>query len=825
MTGQRNRCFYYSCGLVVLTVFIALFTSNTMATESVLASQVAIPDAVRAAFQGGLSLPVTVNTSGDNATTQDDNIAIGLATIALQGDNFNLVDINVEGGKGPYKVVLSATAKAQLLTAKGKALSSSGWLVVSPDIKLHLNPLTMHLELVVSRTFFGVTTQQRETLLPTSTVRDMTSLLQYDLNAYTSRYQGVNSQSAYLNFQSQSALGEHHLDVEGAVLAGDEQSIDLNKAMYEYDANGHRLAAGMLDSWSMQALGNVSTLNSSRIYGLSYGNASQSVKVDGSQSLSPIVVYFPSAGEARIFRDDRLLSVQRVSMGNHQLDTARLPSGVYDVRVDVVVGGRVISSRLHHVNKMGASQKYGDGLGWQIWGGVIENRPYHATGDEPREDGFTPIGGVSLASYWKDINWNLSLYQTDYRSVEEGLATWQATNELRFDLQNLYSSDTSDQWMARVSYDLPDGLGSVWGYRQRGTDGDKLPFYAQSYDSAGLSLNLGYWVDYAGSLNVSYEEDKRQHQQYVRTDYNQMVYSGRYGSAQLQLGMTGSDFSGSDQQYYATLNFSLPWSADFQIGLSQQGAQRELDLQAGKSFDGGFINYAGANVSTVMLDGVQNTNYGAFADYAGRYGQGTLSYNGSQGSSSLSLSNHGAFALTHSGIAAGSGSGDAALIVDMPEIKTGDLEVVMDNQAYPLSSGRNLIPVTAYNTYQVNVRSSELAASSYQIASSDQQEYTLYPGNVGVVKPEIKQMVTVFGQLIDSRGQPLMHAKINNHIGITTSDENGNFAVDVDKHHPQVIVQLADNHKFEVNMNLKNDDGTKWLGTVQWFGKDIRLEG
>lgn len=823
MIGQCNR---YLCGqhrLSLLALSIVIFAPSVIANELTAVTQVAIPSAVRDAFQGGLSLPVALKTEGDVAG--DENVVIGYATVALKNDDFVVLNISAETGQAPYNIVLSDEAKAQLLTAKGKTLSKAGWLQVSPDIQLHLDPLTMHLELVVSRSFFGVKPQQRETLLPSATVQEFTSLLQYDLNAYTSRYQGTSSQSAYLNFQSQSALGEHHLDVEGAVLAGDVQSVELNKAMYERDVEGHRFAAGMLDSWSMQELGNLSTLNGSRIYGFSYGNASHSMKVDGSQSLSPIVVYFPSAGEARIFRDDRLLSMQRVSMGNHQLDTSRLPSGVYDVRVDVVIGGRVISSRLYHVNKMGASQQYGDGLGWQLWGGVFDSSPHYSMLGEQQDEGLTPIGGVSLASYWRDINWNLSLYQTDHSSVEEGLATWQVTNELRFDLQNLYSSDASDQWMARVSYDLPDGMGSVWGYRQRGQDGDKLPFYSQSYDSAGLSLNLGYWVDNAGSLNISYEEDKRQHQQYVRTDYNQMVYSGRYGSAQLQLGMTGSDFSGSDQQYYATLNFSLPLSADFQLGYSQQGAQRELDLQVGKSFEDSFVNYAGANVSTVMLDGEQNSNYGAFADYAGRYGQGTLSFNGSRGSSSLSLSNHGAFALTPSGIAAGSGSGDAALIVDMPEIKTGDLEVVMDNQAYPLASGRNLIPVAAYNTYQVNVRSSELADSSYQIAGSDRQQYTLYPGNVGEVTPEIKQMVTVFGQLIDSRGLPLIHARINNHIGITTSDENGNFAVDVDKHHPQVTVQLADNHQFEVNMNLSGDEGTKWLGTVQWSGKDIHFEG
>lgn len=828
MIGQYNKGMYCSRIITGLVLSITFYAATVCASESMLDSRLAIPDAVKEAFYNGLSLPITIKTTANSnvkQNSQEQNITIGVANIALKNNKFILQAITVDGGQIPHKVVLSNTAKSQLMMAKGKELSNNGWLVVSPDIKLHLEPLTMHLELVVERSFFGITSQHRDSVLPVSVVRDFTSLLDYDLNAYTSSYQGVSSQSSNLTFQSQSAIGEHHLDIEGTAINGDESLYSLNKAMYEHDSNGYRFAAGMIDSWSMQSISNVSTLGNGKIYGLSYGNASRSLKVDDSQSLTPIIVYFPSAGEARIFRNERLLSVQRVAMGNQQLDTEHLPSGVYDVRVDVVIGGQVSSSRIFHVNKVRGNNKYGDSMGWQFWGGVLENGTNNFSLDGQQDDALTPIGGVSLTSYWHDINWNMSLYQTGDVSVEEGLATWQLSDVLRFDLQNLYSSDSSNQWSVRGSYDLPSSLGAAWFYRQRGSNGNKLPFYAQSYDSAGMSLNISNWINSAGTLNISYEKESENNTQYVRADYNQMIYSGRFGSAQLQLGMTGSDFSGADQQYYASINFSLPLNADFQIGLSQQGAQRELDLQIGKSFENSFITYAGANTSTVMYAGEQSSNYSAYADYSGRYGQGSLSYNGSQGSSSISVSNHGAFALTNTGLASGNGTGDAALVVDMPDIKTGDLEVVLNEQVYPLASGRNLISLPAYDSYRLNVRSSELADSSYQIADNDQPLLTLYPGNVAEINPDIKQMVTVFGQLVDGKGTPLRYARINNHIGITTSDENGNFAVDVDKHHPQVIVQLRDEQKFEVVMNLNHDDATKWLGQVQWSGGDIYLGG
>lgn len=776
-------------------------------------AEVSIPDTVKMAFISGLSLPVTLKNV-DNKQEDNQAIVLGDVTVTLINDLFVISDVNIEGSQVPYKLCLSQEAMDALQSIKGKSLTKNGQLQVSPDIQLYMNTLTMNLELLVDEKFFGVEKISRDIILPEPTVHNFSSLFQYDLNAYQTHVDGVDSNSAYLNFQSQSAIGANHLALEGTISSGDgnEQTVALNKAMYELDANGKRVAAGMLDSWSMQELGSISTLNSSRIYGVSYGNTSQTIKVNSSQAINPIVAYFPSAGEARIFRENQLLSIQRVSMGTHELDTSGLPSGMYDVRVDVVVGGRVVSSRVQHINKISESQQYPDGLVWQLWGGRTENSSYYSSIDSQENSGLGSIFGVSLASNWLDVNWKLSLYKNNQTTVEEGQANWQLSNGLRFDLQNLSSSDASKQWMTRVSYDLPDSIGSVWASRQRGTDGNKLPFYSQSYDSAGVSLNLGSWVNNAGSLNISVEDDEKLNSQYVRTDYDQMIYSGHYGSAQLQVGMVGSDFYSGEKQYYATLNFSLPLSTDFQLGLSQQGNQRELDLQVGKSFEDSLVNYAAASVSTTMVDGQQSSRLGAYLDYAGRYGQGAISIDGSNGSTSVSLANHGVFSLTGNGVAAGSGAGDAALVIDVPDIKTGDLEAILDDQVYPLSSGRNLVSVPSYNTYKVSVRNNRDSDNSYEITQGV-ENYTLYPGNVGEINPSVKQMITVFGHLVDDSGQPLANAKINNHIGITTSDDNGDFAVDVEKLHPVIEVKTK-TKKFNVSMNFDGAGSTMWLGDV-----------
>ncbi|MCP5756758.1 TcfC E-set like domain-containing protein, partial [Klebsiella pneumoniae] len=87
-------------------------------------------------------------------------------------------------------------------------------------------------------------------------------------------------------------------------------------------------------------------------------------------SATPVVAFLPAAGEVHLMRDGRLLSVQNFVMGNHEVDTRGLPYGIYDVDVEVIVNGRVVSKRTQRVNKLFTRGRgAGAPLAWQIWGG------------------------------------------------------------------------------------------------------------------------------------------------------------------------------------------------------------------------------------------------------------------------------------------------------------------------------------------------------------------------------------------------------------------------------------------------------------------------
>ncbi len=90
---------------------------------------------------------------------------------------------------------------------------------------------------------------------------------------------------------------------------------------------------GMVDTWNLQSIASMSALNSSRIYGVSYGNKSSSQTQDNTLALVPVTVFLPAAGEVHVYRDGKLLSIQNFSMGSYELDTSRLPFGIYNVDI------------------------------------------------------------------------------------------------------------------------------------------------------------------------------------------------------------------------------------------------------------------------------------------------------------------------------------------------------------------------------------------------------------------------------------------------------------------------------------------------------------
>ena len=129
----------------------------------------------------------------------------------------------------------------------------------------------------------------------------------------------------------------------------------------------------------------------------------------------------------------------------------------------------------------------------------------------------------------------------------------------------------------------------------------------------------------------------------------------------------------------------------------------------------------------------------------------------------------------------------------------GQISARVNGRIFPLSGKRNYLPLSPYGRYEVELQ-------------------PLYPGNVAVIEPEVKQMVPVSGRIRAEDGTLLANARINNHIGRTRTDENGEFVMDVDKKYPTIDFSYGGNKTCEVALELSQARGAVWVGDVVCSG-------
>ncbi|EER9172176.1 hypothetical protein FZ563_002392 [Escherichia coli] len=168
--------------------------------------------------------------------------------------------------------------------------------------------------------------------------------------------------------------------------------------------------------------------------------------------------------------------------------------------------------------------------------------------------------------------------------------------------------------------------------------------------------------------------------------------------------------------------------------------------------------------------------------------------------------------------ASGRTDGNAGVIFNTGLEDDGQISAKINGRIFPLNGKRNYLPLSPYGRYEVELQNSKNSLDSYDIVSGRKSHLTLYPGNVAVIEPEVKQMVTVSGRIRAEDGTLLANARINNHIGRTRTDENGEFVMDVDKKYPTIDFRYSGNKTCEVALELNQARGAVWVGDVVCSG-------
>jgi Mat/Ecp fimbriae outer membrane usher protein len=805
---------------------VALLPAQTaMAAGLTQIDGVLIPQAFSQALREGMSIPLLLHYEKNKGIKDDQRI--GHALLFLDAQGVKIRQITLEDNEGGARLTEDTIRQIEALNNVG--FNPQQRIELTENAWLALNFRQLNLQLVVKESAIGTVLRARSNDIGASSVDTLSSTLNYDLGIYDYRAKASEGNtSSYLSLNSVTALREHHVELNGSLygIGSNNQDVTWYKAMYERDFAGRRFAVGMLDSWNLQSLGPVTALNASKIYGFSYGNRASSTVFDNSQSLTPIVVFFPSAGEVHLSRDGRLLSVQNFTMGNHEVDTANLPYGIYDVEVSVVVNGKVVNRHRQRVNKLYSPDRGANAaLSWQVWGGMIRMDRWRRQDDHDIAAKDAYLAGISATGNLQTLNWALSGYSFDGNSVGEGRFSLPLTESIQFTLQNMAASDSSWSLVNSLSASLPGGFSSIWLNQEKTRIGSRLLQSDAENRAIGGTLNFGALTPKLGTLSVSYNDDVKNDTRYYNVDFYQNVFTGRYGTLGVRAGVQryNNGRSGSDTGKYIALDFSLPLGNWFSAGISNQNGYTTANLAARKELQDGPIRTVGANLSRAIsgdTQGDSSLNGGGYVRFDTKYSTGTVNVSSSaDGYVNTSLSANGSLGWQGKNIAAsGRNEGNAGIIFNTGIENDGLLAARVDGRVVKLSGNKNYLPLSPYGQYDIELMNNKNSAESFDIITKRKSRLTLYPGNVAVITPEIKQMVTVFGRIKAEDGTLLTHADIKNHIGRTRTDDKGEFVMDVDKKFPVIDFEHGENQRCEVDLDLSKARGAIWVGDVVCVG-------
>ncbi|WP_167359262.1 TcfC E-set like domain-containing protein [Burkholderia diffusa] len=767
------------------------------------------PENLLGALEQGVEVPVRITT--ENGTEE-----AGKASVKYVDGALTLTDFALN------KIKLTEATKQLIASRYGKPLKVVAEM--SPaganvnGIRTEFNLRTFEVIAQLPKAAYSSEGEARSYNLADSTEQHLSGVLNYDVSVVKNARSDANG---YLHLQSVTGVGVNHAYVEGDIRSGDD--FNLYEARLERDYRGLAITGGYLSTWSMSALGQTTFLPGGRFIGVSAGNASRSEINDGSLARTPIFAFMPASGEVQLYRDGKLINVQQLPLGNQEINTRPLPVGSYTVRVDVVVNGRVVSSKTEQVYKP-SNGGGGADTQFQVYGGqyIANNIRGQGSVSQPMfgvsGKKATKLGTFYGSSYYFDGLAAAELrYQRDFKHGTIGVDTGATTDGgYRFNANGSANIGPLGAW---ANYMLTTGSTEKNGiYNQRTTSFGSTISIARMFGwKNNATLNL------SGSLYNGGSQD-------YRIDYSQDVYSNKW----VRMTLNGG------QMFSRSGNGGRKWNSAFYVGLNATFSWGDAGIDYSRSLDseqiGAHVGWRPTHIAGVdyLSAGVNrsrslnSSQYGNSSSTQLNLGaQGHNRWFGWQGNVNVDETGdangtaavQGSVGWNTSGIGFNSKKGESGVIVNVDKTARGNLEMISSGGTQSLDGRSTFVPLTGYKEHKVNIRTRRDTPENFDIQGGE-AKLVLYPGNVASMQPKVRRLVTVFGVLTEN-GTVKPNTEIRNHIGKATTAADGGFVIDVDSAYPAIQYQTDAGGTCEIDFDLTKAQGALWVDQVECKPKSV----
>lgn len=637
-----------------------------------------------------------------------------------------------------------------------------------------------------------------------------------------------------------TAVASYQLDRSGE--QGGDVRHAMQRAYLQREYNDHFLRAG----WFLPSFEGVTRqprapgATSYSTLGLMAGSSDSLRAEAGTRSLYPIYVSADREGTVEVYRDGSLILVQPVQAGLQELDSSRLPGGIYEVELRVMQDGQLRSREMQLVHKPNHWRdsdrrwRYSAYLGRQhalfdsfadpqrgeLAAGAILNvlaHPRAVLGASLQTVGNERAAGASLDWHAAD---RLNLYLNGYRSNTRGRgldaqALWRYRSGsviASHSRSSVQRDDVDDAWQPR------HGTGAALGSSLRSS---ALSINHRIGDRAHLSARVSQQQGAGRGTGLDLSFNRRQTLFGSDATWRASLFD-RPGTASTGFRRNrGVDFSlnlalGSDaRRYHGNLGSRAARDGRRElhgsVGVQQQFDQRLLQsLGAQLNADRDGIGMSGT--ATFQHPALRGDAFAQRSSVAGGF-SGGLNLD-----SALAIGD-GRLAIV--GDARGQGVG-TGVIIDI-DSELDDVALTAHDSrggSHPLRPGRNFVQVPAYRAghLQLDFAGGSVPAASLQPAMVG---YHLNKGGVDYQQVRVLRTITVIGHLQDRDGQPLGGAQVLNHAGRSVSEADGFFTLEMSARQPSLQVK----HPKVGECQFLLDDRPGPASAPTWMAGALRCPG
>ncbi|MHA1539073.1 MAG: CS1-pili formation C-terminal domain-containing protein [Alphaproteobacteria bacterium] len=577
---------------------------------------------------------------------------------------------------------------------------------------------------------------------------------------------------------------------------------------------------------------NISSIGQPGILGIDISR-SLKTRLDLEHSLgTQIQVFLANRSRVILKKDGKILSSNFYEAGNQMLDTSRLPSGAYDVEIEIIdeIGNKetkseffVKSNEIPPVDttlfSVGAGYledksrddrdtlpAYYEDIPIAYMGGAIRLGTMLALSSDvlySEEETFFELGlnilgekytintdflGTSNADYGATLRIN-----SEYSALRNNLTIrkiWKGDGESTSILSNINANELSGTLSS--SYNI--GRTTINLRANAKKTGENDITYAYGPDIRhNISYSKGFLTSIGTSATKTEDELRIMANLSISYSKDKWYLKSALRHQSTERNVDGQEETEKDTSLASTNSISWKDGHTFSGDLSTDLQYTNTDGDSRESIG---LSYASGDFGALRLN-AQNTD-------SGRRYNGEFFFN--------LVGNKDDFAF------GGKNHGQSAVIIDI-DTPTGnnDFEVLINNAVRDTVSSKSRTPIilNPYRTYNVEIRSLGNAGTSILDYDATPKPVTLYPGNVSILKWQPKEIVILVGTVVDMLNKPIQNAVIKNKFSWAVTEEDGSFQISAYKDKKiEVKKENGEICFIEFNENQKTENGVLFAGKL-----------